>query len=258
MSDLKRLSFLLFLFFCLTFTAVASAVDSSSPGADDAKFQELLAQVEETELHAVLHSWSNKFKDGVFSKDRTAIEHVHSENAQVATKLVKLAKKAVSNTTASATPESATKTDDTTKTPVKSETTTTTNSDISTKLVAASTPSNVAAVSTESDGGVVVSVTTGSGSKTTLSSSTAVVSYAKSTHTYLQTTTLPDGQASVITSVTVVTGESTLATAVAGETAAASGSNTPTLQTSASMKTSENLQTALAMLCAFAVALFSV
>lgn len=80
-----------------------SPADESSLFDWDA-FSSLLDSTDPAALHSVLHSLSPKFQDGVFSKDRAAIEHVHSENPVIASKLVHLAKKRqASNSTTTST-----------------------------------------------------------------------------------------------------------------------------------------------------------
>ncbi len=84
----------------LLLTTFASPTPQPSESvADWALFHRLIDNVDESSIHAILHSLAPKFKHGVFSKDRSAIEQVHSENPPLATQLVNLAKRASNTTT---------------------------------------------------------------------------------------------------------------------------------------------------------------
>lgn len=61
--------------------------------ADWELFHRLVDNVDESSIHSILHNLAPKFKHGVFSKDRSAIEQVHSENPPLATSLLALAKR---------------------------------------------------------------------------------------------------------------------------------------------------------------------
>ncbi|KEF57410.1 uncharacterized protein A1O9_05327 [Exophiala aquamarina CBS 119918] len=207
-------------------------------------FQALLDSIEPAALHSVLHSLSPKFQDGVFSKDRSAIEHVHSENPVVASKLVHIAKKrqeSNSTTTASST---------TTSTPAQStsdEQSSSRAASVSSVLssailastvpgattvtVAPAAPASATAVAT-TDGAVVFS--TVGGGLVTLTSSAVGVSFSPSTSTHLFYETAADGSISTSTSVVVVNApltDSPDATGAAG--AAATTGGNPGLQDAA-------------------------
>jgi len=205
-------------------------------------FQALLDSIEPAALHSVLHSLSPKFQDGVFSKDRSAIEHVHSENPVVASKLVHIAKKrqeSNSTTTASsATTSTAQSTTDEQSSSRAASVSSILSSAIlastvpgeTTITVAPSAPASATAVAT-TDGAVVFS--TVGGGLVTLTSSAVGVSFSPSTSTHLFYATLSDGSISTSTSVVVVNAPITGnpdATGAAG--AAATGGN-PGLQDAA-------------------------
>ncbi|EXJ83245.1 hypothetical protein A1O1_06864 [Capronia coronata CBS 617.96] len=209
-------------------------------------FQALLDTVDPAALHSVLHSLSPKFQDGVFSKDRAAIEHVHSENPVIASKLVHLARKRqVSNTTATTT-SSSTPAQSTVEQQSSSRAASvssilssaiyaSTVPGATTVTVAPSTPTSATAVST-SDGAVVFS--TVGGGLVTLTSSAVGVRFTPSTSTHLYYTTLPDGSIETSTSVVVVNApvtDSQDATSAAG--AAATTTSSPGLQNAASSNT---------------------
>ena len=69
----------------------------SPSGAKDASFQELLNSVSDASLHDVLIKVYEKYRDGVFPGDRTAMQVVHDDNAAVATSLVELARRQNTN-----------------------------------------------------------------------------------------------------------------------------------------------------------------
>ncbi|KIX05496.1 uncharacterized protein Z518_06368 [Rhinocladiella mackenziei CBS 650.93] len=231
-------------------TLILGAFSSSRHSQDDKSlvnwesFQALLDAVDPAALHSVLHQLSPKFKDGVFSKDRAAIEHVHSENPIIATKLVHLAKKRQeSNSTTTAT--------STASTPAQSsvdEQSSSRAASVSSILssailastvpaattvtVAPSTPPSATPIET-SDGAVVYS--TFGGGLVTLTSSAVGVHFTPSTSTHLYYTTADDGSVMTSTSVVVVNAPVTDnpdATGAAG--AAATTESNPGLQNSAS------------------------
>jgi hypothetical protein len=185
---------------------------------------------------------SPKFKDGVFSKDRAAIEHVHSENPVIATKLVHIAKRQASNstTTASSTQTTASTPAETTaeqqsssqaasiSSLLSSEILASTVPGATTVVVAPSAPTDATAVGT-TDGGVVFS--TVGGGLVTLTSSAVGVRFTPSTSTHLYYATAADGSISTSTSVVVVNApitDSPDATGAAG--AAATTGSDPGLQ----------------------------
>ncbi|EXJ77111.1 hypothetical protein A1O3_10269 [Capronia epimyces CBS 606.96] len=207
-------------------------------------FQTLLDTLDPATLHSVLHSLSPKFQDGVFSKDRAAIEHVHSENPAIASKLVHLAKKRqVSNSTTTTTSSQTASTPAQSSAEEQSSSRAASVSSVlssaiyastvpgaTTVTVAPSTPTSATAVRT-SDGAVVFS--TVGGGLVTLTSSAVGVRFTPSTSTHLYYTTLPDGSIETSTSVVVVNApitDSPDATSAAG---AAATSSSPGLQNGA-------------------------
>ncbi|KAL9617662.1 MAG: hypothetical protein Q9160_007579 [Pyrenula sp. 1 TL-2023] len=209
---------------------------------DQDSFQRLLSDVSDDSIHSVLHDWAPKFRDGVFSKDRTAIEAVHSENARLATRLVNLAKRQGSggNSTSpspSPSPSPSTSTPPGSSSQGSGSTTagpTTTPSAVttSTTLAPASSPSSASPISTDSNGVVFSSI---NGGKTTVPTSSKPVTYRPQSSTVLSTSTLPDGSQSTLTSVTVVnapdSGPAAAPTGDVGSGGSGSGSGGPSLQT---------------------------
>ncbi|EHY53573.1 hypothetical protein HRR83_003783 [Exophiala dermatitidis] len=208
-------------------------------------FQALLDTIDPSSLHSVLHALAPKFQDGVFSKDRAAIEHVHSENPVIASKLVHLAKKRqVSNTTITTTSSKTASTPAQSSAEQQSSSRAASVSSIlssaiyastvpgaTTVTVAPATPTSATAVRT-SDGAVVFS--TIGGGLVTLTSSAVGVRFTPSTSTHLYYTTLPDGQVETSTSIVVVNAP---VTEVAGASTAGSAATTtskPGLQNDAS------------------------
>lgn len=248
-----RKAFVLTTLFLSAFaTPTAEAHDDELSNWD--KFSAILDTVDEGALHRVLHAVYPKFKDGVFSKDRTALEHVHSENPVMASKLVHIAKRQSGNGTVIATTSSqsssSTARGSTTSsarsssvaspsTPqetsqslasvsvassissvltsqLSSQIFATTVPPATTVLVAPSSPSSATAISTGS--GVVVYSTRGGG-VVTLTSSAVVVSFTPSTSTHLYYSTSADGTVGTRTSLIIVNApvtETAVATGAAG------------------------------------------
>ena len=76
-----------------------------SPTAEDQKkFQEILDTVEPASLHEVLLEHVNKYKHGVYPGDKTAMQAVHKQNAEVASSLVSLVRRQESATNGTTTP----------------------------------------------------------------------------------------------------------------------------------------------------------
>jgi hypothetical protein len=237
-----------FVFGTLVLGALSSAQGHSQE--DDkstvnlASFQALLDTIDPAALHSVLHQLSPKFQDGVFSKDRAAIEHVHSENPVIASKLVHLAKKrqaSNSTTTAADTTTATTATSlDSSASSASSSEAASISSELSSAIlastvpgattvtVAPSTPASATAVATTSN--AVVYSTIGGG-LVTLTSSAVGVRFTPSTSTHLFYTTAPDGGILTSTSVVVVNAPVT-SEATAG--AAATTDSSPGLQNAAS------------------------
>lgn len=182
------------------------------------EFNSLLDSLDSDAIHHALHSLAPKFKDGVFSKDRSAIEQVHSENPFIASKLVHIAKRqsGSNTTTASTTPTPSTPAQSSASSSAVSESSSRAASVSSalssaiyastvpsptTILVAPTTPKSATPVSTTK--GAVVFSTYGGG-LVTLTSSSEGVSFTPSTSTHLYYTTLPNGNIQTSTSVVVV------------------------------------------------------
>lgn len=222
-------------------------------------FRALLDTVDPSSLHSVLHSLSPKFQDGVFSHDRSAIEHVHSENPVIASKLVHIARKRQDNSTTTATSTSATTTN-AQESSIQASISSVLSSAVlastvpaaTTLTVAPSTPPSATAIAT-TDGAVVFS--TVGGGLVTLTSEAVGVRFTPSTSTHLAYTTLPDGTISTSTSLVVVNAPVTDApdaTGAAG--AAATTGGDPSLQDAAVLVKTP----ALLMLCAGLGGLFFV
>jgi hypothetical protein len=93
--------------FCFTLLALALIItiaaattgnpDGSRPAplsTDEQKFQDLLNSVEPSALHDILHEhFKDKYQHGVYQEDKTAMEAVHQQNAEVAKSLIELAKR---------------------------------------------------------------------------------------------------------------------------------------------------------------------
>lgn len=72
----------------------ANQHNRKNPHQDDEKFQQLLAEVDPSTLHAVLHHHSpKKFQRGMFREDKTAVEVIHRDDAPLATSIINLAKR---------------------------------------------------------------------------------------------------------------------------------------------------------------------
>ncbi|KAJ4557431.1 hypothetical protein HRR78_001101 [Exophiala dermatitidis] len=188
-------------------------------------FQALLDTIDPSSLHSVLHALAPKFQDGVFSKDRAAIEHVHSENPVIASKLT-----ASTPAQSSAEQQSSSRAASVSSI-LSSAIYASTVPGATTVTVAPATPTSATAVRT-SDGAVVFS--TIGGGLVTLTSSAVGVRFTPSTSTHLYYTTLPDGQVETSTSIVVVNAP---VTEVAGASTAGSAATTtskPGLQNDAS------------------------
>jgi len=208
---------------------------------DWGRLSALLDTIDNHALHAVLHNLAPKFRDGVFSKDRAAIEHVHSANPVMASKLVYMAKRATNGTTTAAVAvgASTSKAAATTTSSVESvapEVSSAVSSQLTqsalpsptTVMVAPTTPPGATAISTVA-GGVVYS--TIGGGVVTETSSAVGVSFTKSTSTHYFYSTGANGIVTTSTSLVVVNAPVT-ATAVATGAAAdaATSSSSPGLQ----------------------------
>lgn len=211
-----------------------AAHDSSESVVDWNHLSSLLETIDDTVLHGVLHQLSPKFQDGVFSKDRSAVEHVHSESPAVATKLVHIA---IKRQNSNATTTARTTTARTTASNQQSAITSALESQIqastvpraTTVVVPPSAPAGATPIATE-DGGVVYS--TYGGGLVTLTSSAVDVSFTRSTSTHLYYSTLPNGEVSTSTAVVVVNAPVTGGQTDAAGAAATTGSS-PGLQDAA-------------------------
>ncbi|MCJ1374413.1 hypothetical protein MMC20_005645 [Loxospora ochrophaea] len=234
-------------------------------GGDIVAFQKLLEQVDPPSLHAALHHANpEKFKDGVFQEDRTAVEAVHSEDASLATSILALARRQLtlsnSSTSAVSSVDASTITSaigaSTAPNPVQSSGADTQGASpvpqsgsgtISTGTLSPSLSSGEVFTTTNAAG--IVVVTTVDGGVVTLSSSLQTTAsglgktsgtkttgpVSSETSVILHTTTLPDGGQSTITAVTVIpAGGNDAATAsgtAGGGTASGTTGASPGLQT---------------------------
>ncbi|KAG8526769.1 uncharacterized protein KY384_008198 [Bacidia gigantensis] len=199
---------------------------------DQDAFQHLLAQVDPPALHAALHDFSpRKFAHGMFPEDRTAVEAIHREEPDIATgilKMAKLGKRQVANgtlTTSTSPPESQVPaTTRVAPVPQGSETSSsavesfqsTLATQTSSPAVNSPTPTSSGSasltagqvVTTTNAAGLTIVSTVGGGATTlspsASSSSGPVQGPSSITSTLLHTSTLPNGDQSTITAITVV------------------------------------------------------
>jgi hypothetical protein len=204
-------------------------------------FHRLVDNVDEGSIHSILHKLAPKFKHGIFSKDRSAIEQVHSENPPLATSLLSLARRQSNTTTttssslssvasslssvasslSSAASSAAGSSNSAAASSVSSQEASLTSAQgsLSSALAASSaltastlpsptslalaptTPTGATAVATKT-GGVVYS--SSGGGLVTVASSIAFVTYQRSSQEILSTYTLPNGQLTTATSVVIV------------------------------------------------------
>lgn len=220
-----RPSYILSAFFLPLFSSATSSHTDSIVDWDH--LSSLLDSIDDTVLHGVLHQLSPKFQDGVFSKDRSALEHVHSESPAVATKLVHIAiKRQSSNATTTAANQQSAITS-----ALQSQIEASTVPAATTVIVPPSAPADSTPIATE-DGGIVYS--TYGGGLVTLTSSAVGVRFTPSTSTHLYYSTLPNGDVQTSTSVVVVNAPVTGSTETAAAGAAASSGSDPGLQDAAS------------------------
>lgn len=239
-------------------TLLTSAFVSAAPQNNDdsivdwSRLSAILDTIDNNVLHGVLHNLSPQFRDGVFSRDRAAIEHVHSTNPVMASKLVYIAKRQGNGTTTSSTPSSTSveTVAETVSLAVASQITASTVPAPTTIQVAPSTSAGEIAVSTV-PGGVVFS--TAGGGVVTRTSSAVRVSFTQSTSTHIFTYTAADGSVQTSTSLIVVNAPVTataVPTGAAGQAATSTGD--PGLQNDAARYSSKELTTF------FSAALFAV
>ncbi|RMZ79305.1 hypothetical protein DV737_g3435, partial [Chaetothyriales sp. CBS 132003] len=221
---------------CLPLLASSTRSQQQSESVVDwSHLAALLDTIDDTILHGVLHQLSPKFQDGIFSKDRSAIEHVHSEAPAIATKLVHIAiKRQASNSTATTTSSQATTTPlnqaSAISSALSSEIEASTVPAATTVVVPPTAPADATSITTE-DGGVVYS--TIGGGLVTLTSSAVSVKFTPSTSTHIFYSTLADGDVETSTSVVVVNAPVTQAAESSSESAAATSSSNPGLQNAA-------------------------
>ena len=215
---------------------------------DRAAFQKLLNQIDPPSLHAALHDFSpKKFQHGMFPEDRTAMEAIHKEEPGLATGILKMAKLAKrDNSTVTTTPVLPSTT---VSPPAETSSVPTSLPPSSSVLEPTSAPTTTVPSTTQgpststSEGQVITTtdasgntiITTIGGGATTIPASTSSQGGSRpssSTSTYLQTSTLSDGQQSTVTAVTVVGGAgSGGATATDSASADGSAGGQPGLQT---------------------------
>lgn len=183
----------------LPFT-IASPAEPPSPNWG--YLSSLISRCSPAGLHDILHQLSPKFQDGIFSVDTAALEHVHSEDHLLATKLVHLALKRQDNGTATTTTAPPDPSQESSISSALSEDiTATTEPDPTTISVAPTTPAGATPIETV-DGGVVFS--TVGGGVVTETSRNVGVSFTRSSSTQLITSTAANGDVETLTSVVVV------------------------------------------------------
>jgi hypothetical protein len=230
--------------FVLT-TFLASAFVSAAPQHQDDsivnwdRLSAILDDIDANVLHNVLHNLSPKFRDGVFSKDRAAIEHVHSENPVMASKLVYIAKRQNNGTTTAAPSSTSIEAVAPTVSEAVSELITASTVPAPTTIeIAPSTNPGEIAVSTV-DGGVVFS--TQGGGVVTKTSSAVGVRFTPSTSTHTYYSTAADGSVSTSTSLVVVNAPITETAVPTGAAGAAQSSGDPGLQNAAARSSPESV-----------------
>jgi hypothetical protein len=180
----------------------AIASPSEPPAPNWGYLSSLLQRCSPAALHDILHQLSPKFQDGIFSVDTAAIEHVHSEDHVMATKLVHMALKRQNNGTATtSTPPPDSSQESSISSALSQEITATTTPDPTTISVAPTTPAGATPVETV-EGGVVFS--TIGGGVVTETSRNVGVSFTRSSSTRLITSTAANGDVETLTSVVVV------------------------------------------------------
>ena len=236
---------------------------------DHETFQKLLAQVDAPALHAALHDFSpKKYIHGVFPEDRTAVEAIHIEEPGLATGIVKMAKlvKRQNNgtVTATTTPPDVTVTPSTpvpvgpgvsssaageSPSPGPSSSVVEVSSSVGAAITTSGPVSTDASFSSSFTPGQVITTTDSQGRTIVTTIGGAVVTLSPSptsspgrqrssiTSIIVQTSTLPNGEQSTITAVTVVGagGEEGTATAKVGASGASGGQ--PGLQTGEAVMT---------------------
>ncbi|KAH8820043.1 hypothetical protein F5884DRAFT_34685 [Xylogone sp. PMI_703] len=224
-----------------TFTLISASTDPRNPrnprnpnpvpSDQQRDFQSLLDSVSPSSLHDILHKHlKDKFKHGVYSEDKAALEAVHKTNAAAATSLVELAKRQsgpTGNGTVSSPPTSSSvpppppsstpTSTPSSEAPPPSSTTTTTPPPTSSQAPPSTTPSTTPPT-TSTSSSVSSSATSTPTSTPTPSSAPPPASTPDNTPTQrfttskvIVTSTLPGGEVSTVTELTIVaaTGDST-------------------------------------------------
>ena len=227
-------------------TLLTSTIVSAAPqNHDDSivdwdRLSAILDDIDVSVLHNVLHNLSPKYRDGVFSKDRAAIEHVHSENPVMASKLVYIAKRQNNGTTPASTPSA-------TVVPLVAPTI----SDAVSSLITASTvpnPTTIEVAPSTNPGEVAIQTVPGGvvfstegGGVVTKTSSAIGVRFTQSTSTHTYYSTAPDGSVSTSTSLVVINAPVTETAAATGAAGAAQSSGDPGLQNAAGRSSPESV-----------------
>lgn len=101
--------YLLFVLLVSSIAVAASQTDQTATESDShhhPSLQEILNNIDESKIHHALHLLSDKFRHGVFPTDTNAVEALHKEDASLAARLMKIAKRQqpADNSTSSAIP----------------------------------------------------------------------------------------------------------------------------------------------------------
>ncbi|KAK5099582.1 hypothetical protein LTR70_002337 [Exophiala xenobiotica] len=230
-------------------TLLTSAFVSAAPQNHDdsivdwGRLSAIIDDLDANVLHNVLHNLSPKFRDGVFSKDRAAIEHVHSENPVMASKLVYIAKRQNNGTAVAAVTD--------TPSATSVEEVAPTVSDAVSSLITASTvpaPTTIELAPSTNPGEIAVSTVPGGvvfstegGGVVTRTSSAVNVRFTRSTSTHTYYSTAADGSVTTSTSLVVVNAPVTETAVATGAAGAAQASSDPGLQNAAGRSSPESL-----------------
>lgn len=219
------------------------AVPEAEPDVE--AFQKLLNEVDPPALHSALHEHSpKKFAHGMFREDRIAVEAIHKEDPPLAQSIVILAKRQlVSNSTiqSSSAPPAATSTSSIELTSGSTPVTSLASPTVS------STPGSATASATTKSATTSVA-SSGSQTPATPAGFSPTTTSPTRTSTSVYTSTLSDGNRSVVTRTTLLGGE--VAGTTPTGTAGVQGSSTPApgLQTGAAARTGNVFKE---MLCVF-------
>lgn len=257
-SILSYLLFITLLGPCLSSDVSSNDGQTDDPIVDIETFNMLLNQADQVALHAALHDFSpKKFKHGMFPEDRTAVEAIHREEPGVATGILKLAKRQVSNATMTTPnrqttpiimpspigPETnsadsqITSETQTPSTPVSSVPATTSQAPETTNASPSMTTGQFV-TTTDANGMVVISTVGGGATTLSPSGQTTPTKQAPITSTMIRATSLPNGSQSTITSLAVVgASESAETPTGAAGVASTTGTGQPGLQTGEAVMT---------------------